>query len=61
MSEFQPCYTCEACGEHFQKVEENDERAEIECQALFPDLREEDRHLVCDDCFNEMFVGPSQH
>jgi len=43
-------YTCGGCKETFLKGR-TDQEADAERDALFPDLKEEDRVLVCETCF----------
>jgi Fe2+ or Zn2+ uptake regulation protein len=46
-------YCCDACNGVF-KMGWSEEEAAAEAEENFPELRVEDRAIVCDDCFNRM-------
>lgn len=49
-------YTCEACGETFDKGW-SDEEAILELEEEFPGFATSDCGLVCDDCYKKMGFG----
>lgn len=46
-------YTCAACGNTYEKLR-SDAEAEAESVELFGAIDEEDKRVVCDDCFIKM-------
>ena len=48
-------FICENCGETFYS-ERSDEEAEAEAQFLFGELSEEDKAILCDDCFQKLMA-----
>jgi hypothetical protein len=46
-------YTCEACRGVFEQGWSDEER-DAEALAIFGELAEEDKAIVCDDCFKRM-------
>ena len=44
-------FTCEECNNRFRKAWSDEEMLE-ESARLFPMLQENERAVVCDDCFN---------
>lgn len=46
-------YRCDACGETFTKGR-SEEQQLADMKTNFGDLPEEDRAVVCDDCFREI-------
>ena len=51
-------YKCQLCGGIFEKVWSNEE-AENEMKELWGELKEEERVVICDDCFK--MVYPSKN
>ena len=46
-------YTCAACRETFDK-DWTDEEAEAEFKRDFPGIKDTERDLVCDECYNRI-------
>lgn len=49
-------FTCETCEQTFEK-EWSDEEAEAESSALFGHLPDDERAVLCDDCFGQITFG----
>ena len=50
-------FTCDACGESFEKAW-SDEKAIAESKKAFPDDDYTDMAVVCDDCWHKMGFAP---
>jgi hypothetical protein len=49
----QDLYTCECCGGTFEKGW-SDEEMRLESVEKFPELKDEDAAVVCDDCYKKI-------